>query len=109
MFAAIGRRSHAEGASAAGVLDTAWPFLAGAAAGWLARAARGHDLATLASGSTIWGSTVVGGMVLRRVSGDGTAASFILVATLVLGVLLLGWRFAAGARPSPSGQAGRGD
>ena len=35
VFAAIGRRSHAEGLTVGGVLETAWPFLAGAAGGWV--------------------------------------------------------------------------
>jgi Protein of unknown function (DUF3054) len=33
-FAVAGRRSHAEGVDVSGILRTAWPFLAGAAAGW---------------------------------------------------------------------------
>ena len=39
--------------------------------------------------------TVVLGMLLRRVAGDGTALSFVIVATTVLSVLLLGWRLVA--------------
>ena len=35
VFCAIGRRSHAEGLTLTGVAETAWPFLAGTAAGWL--------------------------------------------------------------------------
>src|SRR6202008_1181268 len=35
-FCAIGRRSHAEGVTVAGVAQTAWPFLVGGAVGWLA-------------------------------------------------------------------------
>ena len=34
VFCAIGRRSHADGLSVAGVADTAWPFLVGTAIGW---------------------------------------------------------------------------
>jgi hypothetical protein len=30
ILCAIGRRSHAEGLTAAGVAETAWPFLSGA-------------------------------------------------------------------------------
>jgi hypothetical protein len=36
-------------------------------------------------------------MLLRVVTGQGTAPTFVLVATLVLAVLLLGWRL-VGAR-----------
>jgi hypothetical protein len=91
LFATVGRRSHAEGISAAGVLDTAWPFLAGAATGWgAARAWRRPT--SLASGAGVWATTHVLGMALRRATGDGTAAPFVVVAALVLAALFLGWR-----------------
>ena len=35
MFCTVGRRSHAEGRTAAGIAETAWPFLTGTAVGWL--------------------------------------------------------------------------
>ena len=35
VFCTIGRRSHAEGLTVAGVAETAWPFLVGTAVGWL--------------------------------------------------------------------------
>jgi hypothetical protein len=91
LLAAVGRRTHAEGLSVAGVLGTAWPFLTGTATGWaVARAWRRPT-----SGSTgvlVWAATVVAGMALRRLTGDGTATAFVVVATATLGVLLLGWR-----------------
>lgn len=91
LFVTVGRRTHAEGISAAGVLDTAWPFLAGAATGWgAARAWRRPT--SLASGAVVWATTLVLGMALRRATGDGTAAPFVLVAVATLAVLLLGWR-----------------
>jgi hypothetical protein len=34
-------------------------------------------------------------MLLRRLTGDGTAWPFVVVATVVLGALLLGWRAGA--------------
>jgi hypothetical protein len=40
----------------------------------------------------VWISTLAGGMLLRVVSGQGTAVSFVLVAGVVLAVFLLGWR-----------------
>ena len=36
VFCAVGRRSHAEGITIAGVATTAWPFLTGTVVGWLA-------------------------------------------------------------------------
>jgi hypothetical protein len=94
LFATVGRRSHAEGISAAGVLGTAWPFLVGAATGWgAARAWRRPT--SLASGAVVLATTLVLGMSLRRATGDGTAASFVVVATLVLAALFVGWRAVA--------------
>ncbi|MER2203614.1 MAG: DUF3054 domain-containing protein, partial [Rhodococcus sp. (in: high G+C Gram-positive bacteria)] len=46
----------------------------------------------LPTGIVVWLSTVVIGMILRVLSGQGTQFSFIVVATLVLGAFLLGWR-----------------
>jgi hypothetical protein len=40
----------------------------------------------------IWAVTVVLGLLLRAVSGQGTALPFIIVATLTLALFLLGWR-----------------
>jgi Protein of unknown function (DUF3054) len=44
------------------------------------------------TGIGIWIATVAVGMALRAVSGQGTAVSFVVVATLVLGLFLIGWR-----------------
>jgi hypothetical protein len=40
--------------------------------------------------------TLVGGMLLRRVGGDGTALAFIAVATAFLAASMLGWRAVIG-------------
>jgi hypothetical protein len=46
-----------------------------------------------ATGVTVWLATVVIGLLLRRIVWDrGTAISFVIVATVVLGALLVGWR-----------------
>jgi hypothetical protein len=37
-------------------------------------------------------ATVIVGMLLRKASSQGVAASFVVVASLVTAVLLLGWR-----------------
>lgn len=94
VFAVIGRASHDEEVwSGLGV--TAWPFLVALLAGWLLALAWRAPTAPLRSGVPIWLITVIGGMVLRAVSGQGVAIAFIIVATIVLGVLLVGWRAAA--------------
>ena len=101
LFATVGRSSHAEGVTATGVLTTAWPFLAGTAIGWLvvrlwrgawpvpAGASTRH---TALDGAVVAVVAVVAGMLLRRVTGAGTDPAFVVVATLVLGALLVGWR-----------------
>ena len=96
LFAAVGRRSHAEGVDVGGILRTAAPFLVGTAAGWLlASITLDSGPRTLAFGAVVVVCTVVLGMIFRRVAGEGTAWSFVLVATVVLSVLLLGWRLVA--------------
>ncbi|EME16623.1 DUF3054 domain-containing protein [Rhodococcus triatomae] len=96
VFCAIGRRSHDEANAVTGLLTTAWPFLAGLALGWIVNEALYRNKSLPASvvpaGIVIWLCTLVGGMVLRVVSGQGTAFSFVLVAGTVLAVFLLGWR-----------------
>lgn len=49
----------------------------------------------LAGGAIVWVCTVAGGMLLRAATGAGTAFSFIIVASLVTGALVLGWRAVA--------------
>jgi len=94
-FVIIGRASHAKGESLAGIASTAWPFLAGLAIGWLAARAWRRPLGLAPAGVGAWLGAVALGMVLRGVSGQGTAAAFVGVALAFLGLFLLGWRLAA--------------
>ncbi|HEV7168980.1 MAG TPA: DUF3054 domain-containing protein [Micrococcaceae bacterium] len=96
VFAISGRSSHAEALSPGGVLTTAWPFLAALALGWLASRSWRAPLLIWPHGVSIWAITVIGGMALRIASGETAAAPFILVATIVLGIFLLGHRLLAG-------------
>lgn len=95
VFAAMGRRSHTEGVSVGGVLHTAWPFLTGAVVGWLATRAWRRPAVVAPVGVVTWVCAVAGGLLLRRLTGNGTAWPFVVVATLVLAALLLGWRAVA--------------
>ena len=104
LFAAVGRASHergylplaGEGDALHGVLLTAWPFVAGAVVGWVLVRLLSHRWPVdLGPGISVVLCTVLVGMLLRAVTGQGTAPTFDLVATLVLAVLLLGWRFVA--------------
>ena len=96
VFCAVGRRSHDEGLSITGVATTASPFLAGTVLGWLASRAWQRPTAVVPTGVVVWLCTVAVGMVLRKASSAGVAASFVLVAASVTAVLLLGWRAAVG-------------
>ena len=97
VFCALGRRSHDEGLNIAGIASTAWPFLSGTALGWLAAQAWRRPTAVYPTGVVVWLCTVVVGMLLRKATSAGVAASFIVVASSVTALLLLGWR--ALARP----------
>lgn len=130
LFAGVGRSSHAEGLSVAGVLTTAWPFLAGLVGAWLLasaiagrRASQGVEaVALLPWGVAVPVVTWALGMGLRVVSGQGVSGGFPLVALGFLLVTLVGWRVApvvaraavrrAGPRRSAArapGRPGRGD
>ena len=88
VFVAIGRRNHDEGTALSGVLSVAAPFLIALGASWLVlRTWRGPF--NRASFVATWVITVFIGLVLRRFAFDrGIATSFIIVATITLGVLL---------------------
>lgn len=92
LFVVIGRRSHAEGLDLAGLWQTAWPFLAALLLGWLVSLAWRRPLAVWPTGVIVWAVTLVGGMLLRTASGQGTQLPFILVAAGTLALFLLGWR-----------------
>lgn len=92
VFCTIGRRSHAEGVTLTGVAETAWPFLTGTAVGWLVSRGWRRPTALTPTGVIVWIATVAVGMLLRKVSGQGVAISFVVVASAVTAALLLGWR-----------------
>lgn len=95
-FALAGRTSHAED-PLAGLWTTAWPFLAALAVGWALTRAWRAPAAPMRTGIPIAFVTVAIGMVLRALSGQGTALPFILVASAVILAALVGWRLVATA------------
>jgi len=96
LFVVIGRRSHDEGEAARELLKTLAPFLIGLVAGWTVLIATARRAVAWRSGVIVWISTVVVGMLLRRLAFNrGTALSFVVVATVFLGVFVVGWRLAA--------------
>jgi hypothetical protein len=92
IFVMIGRASHTKGETLAGIASTSWPFLCGLGVGWAASRAWRRPLTLRPAGLVVWLGTVAVGMILRVVSGQGTAVAFIIVALAFLGLFLLGWR-----------------
>jgi Protein of unknown function (DUF3054) len=116
-FVIIGRHTHHDGDSEAGIWQTAWPFLAGLALGIVAGRGWRRPLAIVPAGLAAWLGAAVAGMAIRVLAGQGTAAAFIVVTLAFLGLFLLGWRLLAWAvatrRPasgqcSGPGKPGRG-
>ncbi|MEZ2389665.1 DUF3054 domain-containing protein [bacterium RCC_150] len=91
-FAAIGRDAHQRGEIVTGVFATAWPFLAGAALAWLAVRVWPAPYGLWPAGVAVWLGTVVGGMILRALTGQVVVLPFIIVALISLAVFLLGYR-----------------
>ena len=75
VFCTIGRRSHAEGLTVAGIAETAWPFLAGTAVGWLLARGWRRPVAVVPTGVVVWVCTVVVGMLLRKATSAGRRAA----------------------------------
>ena len=95
----IGRRNHDEGAGGrrgardgGAVPDRGRRRLARSCAAWRWPMA-------IVTGLVIWPITILVGMMCATLIFDrGTAVSFVIVATLFLGVCLLGWRLASAER-----------
>jgi hypothetical protein len=92
VFVLIGRVSHGEDLGLFGDLTTAWPFLVGLVVGHIVMRGWRHPFRVAPTGLGIWIATVAVGMLLRWASGQGVELSFVIVAAIVLGVFLLGWR-----------------
>ena len=95
VFVAIGRNSHTEGVTVAGIAETAWPFLVGLALGWAVIRAWRRPAALVPTGLVVWLACVGTAMALRMVSGQGAAIAFVVVALVFVGLGLLGWRTGA--------------
>lgn len=94
VFVLIGRASHDEN-PVLGALVTLWPFFAGLLVGWIVSRGLRAPLAIVRTGIPVWASTVIVGMLLRAVSGQGVQVSFVVVTCIVLAYFLLGWRLVA--------------
>ena len=94
LFIAIGRHAHKHGITFGGMISTLWPFFTGLLCGWLLLTWKRMPFQNPSSGYGVVVSTVFVGMVLRVISGQGTAFSFTCVALIFLSLFLLGWRLA---------------
>jgi hypothetical protein len=106
VFCALGRRSHDEGINVSGLATTAWPFLSGTALGWLLSRGWRQPTAVAPTGVIVWISTVVVGMLLRKASSASVAGAFVVVASTVTAIFLLGWRAAFAALSARAGRHG---
>ena len=92
LFVAVGRRNHNLGNTVAGVVEVALPFLIALIVAWTTGQAWRKPF-VLSTGVIVWLITVVLGLLLRNLVFDrGIALAFVIVATLTLGFLHVGWR-----------------
>ena len=94
VFVVVGRRNHDEGTAIDGIATVAAPFLIALAIAWLTSRAW-RTPGSWRTSVIVWLITVFGGLELRHFVFDrGTATPFVIVATLVLGALIVGGRYA---------------
>lgn len=89
----IGTRNHDQDTGVNGVLFVAAPFLISTLFARVYARAFKRNIMSIEGGVTIMLFTVAVGMILRRFVFDrGIATAFIIVATLFLGITMIGWR-----------------
>lgn len=92
LFALLGRREHEHGLDLGGILWTALPFIIG----YLVMLAVSRPWKTISSlwptGVLVWLGTVALGIATRLALNSTAAVSFVMVATIVLGLFLMGRR-----------------
>ncbi|MFN8120500.1 MAG: DUF3054 domain-containing protein [Micropruina glycogenica] len=98
LFATIGRLSHGEAADPLGILTTAWPFVIALAGVTVALIGMQRPTDTWLNGLFVWAGTLGFGMWIRANWGEGVQASFVVVAGIFLGALMIGWRVIAARR-----------
>lgn len=99
LFARIAHQTDDMPLNFFGWLSTLWPFLVGVALSWvIIIAAKWNGDRIIPAGISAWIVTVVVGLGIWTVRhGEFPHWSFILVATISSGLLMLGWRAIAGA------------
>ncbi|GAA2091776.1 DUF3054 domain-containing protein [Brevibacterium salitolerans] len=107
-FVVVGHYQHYRSFDPAALVQTAWPFLAALAVAWLLTRVWDRPLAPLATGAGVWAITVLLGMVIRFLgTGASVAEPFLVVATALNFVTLVGWRTIASIAVGGSGKGGR--
>ncbi|WP_193095344.1 DUF3054 domain-containing protein [Brevibacterium sp. FME17] len=97
LFTIIGHYTHSHNFELQGLMTTAWPFLAGLGIAWLLSAVWDRPISPLATGTAVWAITVLLGLVIRALTGEGTAGPFVIVAASLNLITLVGWRVIATA------------
>ncbi|MCM1012413.1 DUF3054 domain-containing protein [Brevibacterium sp. XM4083] len=100
LFTIIGHYTHSNDLDPQGIVTTAWPFVAALVVAWVLAAVWDRPLSPLASGTGIWAITVLLGLVIRGLTGAGgdpgqVPVSFMVVATTLNFITLVGWRVIA--------------
>ena len=99
-FAVLARMAHnteADPFTLTNVLNTLWPFLVGGSIGHaICAAAKKHPLPIAPGGVIVWLATAITGLGIWALrNGEMPHWSFIIVATVMSGLLLLGTRLVA--------------
>ena len=75
------------------VANTFWPFFLGLILGWILIWAKANSARKVSTGVVVWLATVIVGLVIWWLRNDAIPHwSFILVASVMSALLLLGWR-----------------
>ena len=112
LFTIVGHYTHSHNFDPEGLMTTAWPFVASLVLAWLLAAVWDRPISPLATGTGVWATTVLVGLVLRGVTGAGgepgtVPVSFMIVATSLNLITLVGWRIIASAVAGGSSRRGR--
>lgn len=93
-FAIFARMAHkSEPFTVVNILDTYWPFLVGVLIAWVYFRLRHISGVLMSSGVIVWACTVCTGLgIWAANNGRVPHISFIIVASVMSGLLLLGWR-----------------
>lgn len=102
LFTIVGHYTHSHNFDPQGLMTTAWPFVAGLVLAWLLSAVWDRPIAPLGTGTGVWAITVLLGLVLRGITGAGgdpgdVPVTFMIVATTLNLITLVGWRLIASA------------